>query len=287
MNKEHYRDIDNQIIINRIKYWNDKSDYFKNFFDSDKTYPLILLIDIISLDKNIPNIIIENYIDGLAFLYCYLSTKEESFGEKFDKLSGPALKILKDYVQSDYKSFLVKNRIDGDERCKPGIMDIPITPQRILRYIEDHGLNPLLPMDIERIKDKLIEELERKYDKTKLKKNKITGFQSSLTDKQIENLYGQMQGNYFDTSLGNFRAIFKIKLNNFTPIKRTKKFTNTLLIYFTSELFQKENPLDYVSITEYCFNAKGLSQAQNNYIQYNVNKKPRGYREIDLILKSI
>ena len=38
---------------------------------------------------------------------------------------------------------------------------------------------------------------------------KLTGFQSSLDDKQIENLYSQMNGNYFEATPGHFKTIFK------------------------------------------------------------------------------
>lgn len=36
----------------------------------------------------------------------------------------------------------------------------------------------------------------------------ITGFQSNLNDEQIETLYNQMQGNYFEATPANFKAIF-------------------------------------------------------------------------------
>ncbi len=137
--------------------------------------------------------------------------------------------------------------------------------------------------------DRIIGFIKKKIDSTgnkEISKQK-KGFQSKLPPAKIERLYKQMQGNYFDTSLENFEAIFNPNHTNFTPIKRTKKFTNSLLIHFASELFQKENPFDYVSITEYCFKTKNLSQSQNNYIQYTSNHKPRGFQEIDKIIQSI
>lgn len=117
-------------------------------------------------------------------------------------------------------------------------------------------------------------------------KTTITGFDSSLEPHQIEKLYEKMQGVYFDTSLDNFKAMFKKDLSGFQPIERKKKFTNALLIYFASKLFQKENP-NYVSITEHCFNARNLSQSQTNTYKYNNDSKPRGWQEIDEIIQSI
>ena len=44
----------------------------------------------------------------------------------------------------------------------------------------------------------------------------IKGFQNKLTDTQIKSLYEQMQGNYFDTSPENFKAM--LTSNNCYPI---------------------------------------------------------------------
>lgn len=120
-------------------------------------------------------------------------------------------------------------------------------------------------------------------------KPKLTGFQSSLTDKQIENLYSQMNSNFFEATPDNFKAIFKSKPlpPDFVPIKRLKTFTSVLCAYFISELFQKENPGDYWSIAEYCFEAKNLRQSLNNAFQFNPKHKPKGYQNIDTILKTI
>jgi len=139
---------------------------------------------------------------------------------------------------------------------------------------------------VKKIEPELI-EMEQYFKNLLQPSQKKKGFQSKLTVNQIKSLYEQMQGNYFYTSPENFMAIFNQNLTNFTPIKRTKKFTNSLLIYFASELFQKENPNDYVRITEYCFNVKNLSKSQNNYIQYNSNHKPKGFQEIDKIIQTI
>jgi hypothetical protein len=122
------------------------------------------------------------------------------------------------------------------------------------------------------------------FDKSEPQKK---GFQSSLKPYQIENLFSQMQDTYFDTTIDNFRAIFKnepLPLS-FIAIKKLKPFTSALLAYFIYELFQKENPGDYWTIAENCFNAKHLRKAYNNFYQYNTGRKPKGYEKIDAILK--
>lgn len=117
----------------------------------------------------------------------------------------------------------------------------------------------------------------------------IKGFQSSLSDGQIESLYNQMQGRYFRTTLENFKVLFKNETlpSKFKPILWLKPFSVVLCAYFISELFQSENPYDYWRIGEYCFNTKNLKQALNNAIQYNPDGKPKGYENIDTILKNI
>jgi len=122
----------------------------------------------------------------------------------------------------------------------------------------------------------------------------ITGFQSTLTPLQIETLFEQLKDSYIDknTNPDYFKAIFKNEPlpDSFKPIKRLKPFTVVLCAYFISELFQKENPNDYWSIAENCFDktkANILKNSLRNAYEYNPYRKPKGYKEIDTILKNI
>lgn len=121
-----------------------------------------------------------------------------------------------------------------------------------------------------------------------------TGFQSSLTGEPIQRLFVLLKGSYIDinTNPDHFKAIFSPNPlpPDYLPIKRTKQFTGTLLAYFISELFQKENPSDYWHIAESCFDmTKNLRQSLYNTYSYNTKQdsKPRGYKDIDTILKNI
>lgn len=121
--------------------------------------------------------------------------------------------------------------------------------------------------------------------------NTLYGFQSSLTPLQIDALFKQFKGIYInnETIPEYFKSIFRnepLPLG-FIPIKKLKKFTTVLLAYFVSEVFQKENPTNYWSIAENCFNVKNLRQSLNNAYQFNPNHKPKGYEEIDTIIKNI
>jgi hypothetical protein len=128
--------------------------------------------------------------------------------------------------------------------------------------------------------------LNQKEQKTDFK-----GFQSTLTETQIKSLYDCLKGNYIDinTKIDHFKAIFRNESlpEDFIPIKRTKPLTGVLLAYFVSCLFQKDNPTDYWSIAEKCFDVRNLRQSLNNAFKYNPDNKPKGYNKIDNILKII
>ncbi len=140
----------------------------------------------------------------------------------------------------------------------------------------------------ELLEQKLNIKPEKQHETTGFVSN-ITGFQSILNDQQIEILYHQMNGNYFETTPDHFKAIFKSEPlpPDFIPIKRLKLFTTVLCAYFISELFQRENPGDYWSIAENCFEAKNLRQSLNNAIQFNPEHKPKKHLIIDNILETI
>ncbi len=114
----------------------------------------------------------------------------------------------------------------------------------------------------------------------------IKGFESNLTDEQIKALYKELQATYINTTLNNFREIFKPHQlsNNFKPIERKTKFTVRLLAYFVVTLFKRSNP-KYPSITQRTFkDAENISQAKDGY-ENSKTGKPRGHQDIDKILE--
>lgn len=111
-------------------------------------------------------------------------------------------------------------------------------------------------------------------------------------DKELPELHRLMIEQYKlivpETTYEQFKAVFTGQpVDEIEKINRTKKFTNVLLTYFVSELFQKINPNDYLSIAENCFNgAKNLSQAQTNYFNNN-SRKPKNYIIIDTLIDDL
>ncbi len=177
-----------------------------------------------------------------------------------------------DYLNTPFSRHFISKMIWYKERCDLRISDTNLSNiQRVITMYHENENQP-----------------PQKEPDTPTKPT-LTGFQSSLTDPQIENLYSKMQGNYFEATPDHFKAIFKSKLlpPDFVPITRLKPFTSVLCAYFIYELFQRENPGDYWSIAENCFNAKNLRQSFNNAVQLNPMQKPKGYKDIDTILQNI
>lgn len=158
------------------------------------------------------------------------------------------------------------------------------------RLVELHSMLEELISHLRKQKLKYLNELENNSKKYISKCSK--GFRSRLTDDQIRILFEQLRGKYIDinTNPEHFKAIFRPDPlpPGFISIKRTKIFTGTLLAYFISELFQKENQSDYWHISVNCFNeAKNLKQSLRNAYEFNPDRKPEGYKQIDTILKSL
>jgi hypothetical protein len=145
--------------------------------------------------------------------------------------------------------------------------------------------------------DKYISYLEQERDNllktiSKKQKTKISYIWQSNPDKELPELYSLMIDKYkliaSETKYEHFKAVFTGQpIDEIEKIKKTKKFTNVLLTYFISKLFQESNPNDYLIIAESCFeDAKNLSQAQINYFN-NQNRLPKNHSLIDALLKDL
>jgi len=109
-----------------------------------------------------------------------------------------------------------------------------------------------------------------------------TGFQSSLTDEQITRLFELLRGRYIDinTNPSHFKAIFKIEsLPPDCSIKWLK--SKVLLSYFIKKFFHTDNPFNVWAKAENIFNVKDLQNSECN------NPSPKGYKEIDILHKTI
>ncbi|WP_431158031.1 hypothetical protein [Winogradskyella poriferorum] len=136
-----------------------------------------------------------------------------------------------------------------------------------------------------------IDFLNQKATKKNTPKDKASYIWQNNPDKELPELYNLMIGNYklisSETSLEQFTEVFTGKsIKNIKPIKRTAKFTNSLLAYFVNELFYKSYPNSYLSIAEACFEAKNLSKAITNYSN-NKSRKPKNFEIIDDIISQI
>lgn len=124
------------------------------------------------------------------------------------------------------------------------------------------------------------DEIER-TNPLKVKRPVLKGFQSSMTDEQIQILFDNLKGSYIDinTNPDHFKAIFRTgTLPRDCSIKWLK--TNVLLAYLIKKIFHSDNPFDVWIKAEKIFGIKNLRQSENN-------PYPKGFNEIDVILKII
>jgi hypothetical protein len=116
--------------------------------------------------------------------------------------------------------------------------------------------------------------------KKEVAKTTLTGFQSSLTDKQIEKLYSLMQGNYFDGNPANFKAIFK---DEPLPPDFSIKWNDSLILlaYFLGKNEKIKDRKKWKKISQIFGTKENLQQNITN------NPYPKGFENIDQIWKTI
>lgn len=136
-----------------------------------------------------------------------------------------------------------------------------------------------------------IKQIENSSSQSKAQKM-ISYVWQNEPNNELPELYNKMIDKYkliaSETTYEQFKAIFTGQpIDEIVKIERTKKFTNVLLAYFVSRLFQKSNPHNFLSIAEKCFSdAKNLNQAQNNYFN-NQNRLPKNYEIIDGLINPL
>jgi hypothetical protein len=123
-----------------------------------------------------------------------------------------------------------------------------------------------------------IDWLSKKAEKPT--KKILTGFQSSLTDKQIEKLYSEMHGSYFEVTPDHFKAMFKSEP---LPPDFSIKWNDSLILlaYFIGKNDKIKDNRKWKK-TSQIFNTK-------EYLQQNLNNNPypKGFENIDRIWQSI
>jgi hypothetical protein len=194
--------------------------------------------------------------------------------ERLESISNPKDKIK--YLQSEDIKYLI------DVGMNPNLMHA----SGVVTYQNPHkaGLDRWIELQIQKMTHDDIGHTS--INKIRSKK---TSYKWQGNPDELPKLYKLMIDKYKligpDTTPEQFKAVFTGQpIDKIDKIERTKKFTNVLLTYFVSELFQKSNPNDYLSIAESCFDgAKNLSQAQTNYIN-NQNRLPKSHSLIDDLL---
>lgn len=249
--------------------------------------------------KDVPEHILEIFDEyGIEFIFEVYDGSEAFFNEGyFNRIKNifpiEGLRLLKDFFidfDNDVKQILkhisVSKQIDDLNHRKRFLTNCkqPISNEIFELEIKKH--RPFLDDYIKRIDNEL-----KQIQKHSPQKKTSYVWQSN-PDTELPELYSLIINKYkliaSATTYEQFEAVFTGQpIGIIDKIERTKKFTNVLLTYFVSELFQKSNPNDYLSIAESCFDgAKNLSQTQNNYY-YNQNRLPKNHTLIDSLLKDL
>ena len=176
-----------------------------------------------------------------------------------------------------------------------------------------NDVSDVLDQAFDKLNGKIVNEVSRLREKNKrqeftivgLMSNKKdtkevkppTGFQSSLSDDQVANLYSKMQGTYIEATPDNFKAIFKSEpLPQVLVIKW--KDSNRLLGYFLEQLMKNKHLHRNTNINlaiKKCFIDQHGSQFSDSIRQNrsgsgnnkNNDNKPKGFKDIDTIINGL
>lgn len=101
------------------------------------------------------------------------------------------------------------------------------------------------------------------------------GFQSKLSDTQLERLYNQMQDNYFDATLANFKAIFK---DEELPPDCAIKWT---------DIGQKRHEPNKQTIFEFLYLLKDFGHLDKSIFDVSPLDKNNLYRKLETLFPDI
>jgi hypothetical protein len=137
----------------------------------------------------------------------------------------------------------------------------------------------------------IIENHLKQKNEPEQQSQKLTGFYTGFNDRQLERLYHYFTKEIFfihsGTKYEHFKAAFKEDYlpGDYTPIKRTGKFTNVLLAYFIYKYFNQGNEKIWKKTNYLFYNTKITASTRANYSQYNKKEKPKNAILIDNIKK--
>lgn len=213
----------------------------------------------------------------------YIKERTEYELEKYQALVTEKIKALNnEALEVYYHNKSLRNELTKEDCQSPYLKELIKAERLILDEIDKRQLEAIKEL-----------RSSRNNNQNKKPEKKKTSYVWQMNpDKELPELYSLMIYNYkliaSETTYDQFKAVFTGQpIDEIDKISRTKKFTNVLLTYFVSKLFQESNPNDYLSIAEGCFDgAKNLSQAQINYFN-NKNSLPKNHRLIDDLIKDL
>lgn len=217
----------------------------------------------------------------------YLSKAKENNCKPFNFCLAlfEAYKRLNKYVNSYEPNTWAESEDGTKEPIKRTINLLHFTNGLFKGTLHDENITGLLSGLTEltkQVKDEITKTAELSNKQKSKQKASITGFQSSLTEEQIQSLFDQLKGKYIDinTNPDHFKTIFRP--NTLPPDCSVKWLkTNVLLAYIIKKLFHSDNPFDVWAKAGIIFNVNSLQKSECN------NPHPKGHKEIDVILEII
>jgi hypothetical protein len=107
-------------------------------------------VDIISSVRTFDDKSILDFIHGMAFtLPISLLRKDPKDAELFNRRTSPVLSIITDYMQNEYREYLIDKRVKDNRVIAIDGTTIPITKDEINNFIVDFKRYPILPKDLD------------------------------------------------------------------------------------------------------------------------------------------
>lgn len=226
----------------------------------------------------------------------YLSKAKENNCKPFNFCLAlfEAYKRLNKYVNSYEPNTWAESKDGTKEPIKRTINLLHFTNGLFKGTLDDENITDLLSGLTEltkQVKDEITKTAELSNKQKGKQKASITGFQSSLTEEQIQSLFDQLKGKYIDinTNPDHFKAMFK---NESLPVL-FKSVTwidpPVLLAYLIYKLkkHKKIRSSNHWQITSYCFYPKCNYRQLADGFQNTKSGNPKESELIDAILKSI
>jgi hypothetical protein len=219
--------MENLIVRNEIKYWEEKSSILKDFFQLDTTKGLIEFVDILSYQ--IEKQQIKDFICGLTLIPLIVNSKDDGkrneYEIKCEKLIKPVCDIGSIFLKNEYQDYIINQQITGNAIIEVDGITEPISTKAIRLHEKRIKKFAWTNEDVEMIQKDFFRYIRELY-KEPLK--------SEIKDPTLTTIYG--------TDEKTLRAAHKI----FQDAGFIKKDIDSWLYWFGGKPCDKHKQLEWV-----------------------------------------